>query len=229
MVVCCSQRPYPWSLRPRCANIYHPRRLAASGKRIPVEYLHIHPPMTTCTLAAVASLYVHSQARADRRTEAQRLPAATTDPQRASCSGRKTQRYLGLRENHILSEGNIVILCGIGSRLTSIAGGTRLTRPTVCVTPSCLPLSHPRPDASTGNCFGCCTFLPTERLPVPSRPWARKLKPTLRLNAGVGVSFSGTCELLLVWRARKSLPCALRLSSTPMQPFLFFCSVCLCV
>ena len=107
-MVCCSQRPYPWSLRPKCANIYHPRRPAASGKRIPVEYLHIHPPMTTCTLAAAASLYVHSQARADRRTEAQRLPAATTHPQRASSSGRKIQRYLGLREKPILSdhEGN---------------------------------------------------------------------------------------------------------------------------
>ena len=30
---------------------------------------------------------------------------------------------------------------------------------------------------------------------------------TLRFTAGVGVNFSGTCGLRLVWRARKPLPC----------------------
>ena len=43
-----------------------------------------------------------------------------------------------------------------------------VTRLKVCVTPSCLR-SSPRLDASTGNCFGCFSFVPTERLPCPSR------------------------------------------------------------
>ena len=38
---------------------------------------------------------------------------------------------------------------------------------------------------------------------------------TLRFTAGDGVSFSGACGLLLVWRARKPLPCALMSSATP--------------
>ena len=42
-------------------------------------------------------------------------------------------------------------------------------------------------------------ILATERLPVPSRPWARKcVMSTLRFTAGVGVSFSGACGLPLV-------------------------------
>ena len=53
----------------------------------------------------------------------------------------------------------------LSRRLTNIAGVTRLK---VCVTPSCLR-SSPRLDASTGNCFGCFSFVPTERLPCPSR------------------------------------------------------------
>ena len=46
--------------------------------------------------------------------------------------------------------------------------GVPVTRLKVCVTPSCLR-SSPRLDASTGNCFGCFSFVPTERLPCPSR------------------------------------------------------------
>ena len=38
---------------------------------------------------------------------------------------------------------------------------------------------------------------------------------TLRLTAGAGVGFSGACGLPLGWRARKPLPCALRLSAKP--------------
>ena len=34
-----------------------------------------------------------------------------------------------------------------------------------------------------------------------------KSMSTLRFTAGVGVNFSGTCGLRLVWRARKPLPC----------------------
>ena len=46
--------------------------------------------------------------------------------------------------------------------------GVPVTRLKVCVTPSCLR-SSPRLDASTGNGFGCFSFVPTERLPCPSR------------------------------------------------------------
>ena len=35
---------------------------------------------------------------------------------------------------------------------------------------------------SLGICFGCCTSLPTKRLPASSRPWARKWMSTLRFT-----------------------------------------------
>ena len=43
--------------------------------------------------------------------------------------------------------------------------------------------------------IGYSSFLPTKRLPVPSRPWARPWMSTLRFTAGVGVGSSGACTI----------------------------------
>ena len=93
----------------------------------------------------------------------------------------------------------------------------------VCVTPSCIVSLLPAIVSTSrrihGELLGLQTSLPTQRLPVSSRPWARKSMPTLRFTAGVGVCSSGACGLPLGQRARKPLPCAL--SCVPEQKTLW--------
>ena len=63
------------------------------------------------------------------------------------------------------------------------------------------------------SCFGCCTSLPTERLPSSS-PLSFSM---LKFAAGVDVRSSGDCGLCLGWCARKPSPCALWSSHTPAR------------
>ena len=86
------------------------------------------------------------------------------------------------------------------------------TRPTACVTPSCLR-SSPRLDASTVSYSGSFSTSPTRKPPTLSRPLVRPSMLNLRFTAGVGVGISGACELPLAWRAHKPLPWALRSSA----------------
>ena len=100
-------------------------------------------------------------------------------------------------------------ISGLGRRLRNIG---MATRPTACVTPSCLR-SSPRLDASTVSYSGSFSTSPTRKPPTLSRPLVRPSMLNLRFTAGVGVGISGACELPLAWRAHKPLPWALRSSA----------------